>query len=78
MTLRHRSNEAMKLVNLYLTKIIGLKPKPKLLDSIYQREDLSRPTLLDGEPVFDVNVIKHNNDLLYLVSNTDNKTGVNG
>ena len=55
-------------------------PKPKLLDSIYQREDLSRPTLLDGEPVFEknlINVIKHNNDLLYLVSNTGNMDWIN-
>ena len=55
MTLRHRSNDvSKKLVNLCLTKIIGLiLSKPKLLDSIYQREDLSIPTLLDEEPVFD-------------------------
>jgi N-dimethylarginine dimethylaminohydrolase len=46
------------------------------LDSIYQRSNLSIPTLLEGEPIFDAaNVIKHNNDLLYLVSNTGNKDG---
>ena len=51
-------------------------PKPKLLDSIYQREDLARPTLLDGEPVFDAaNVLKSGYDILYLVSNTGNKDG---
>ena len=76
MTLRHRSNEAETCKPLFDPNHWVEAPKPKLLDSIYQREDLSRPTLLDGEPVFDAaNVIKHNNDLLYLVSNTGNKTG---
>jgi len=76
MTLRHRSNEAETCKPLFAASSWVEAPKPKLLDSIYQREDLSRPTLLDGEPVFDAaNVIKHNNDLLYLVSNTGNKTG---
>ncbi len=76
MTLRHRSNEAETCKPLFDPTHWVDAPKPKLLDSIYQREDLSRPTLLDGEPVFDAaNVIKHNNDLLYLVSNTGNKDG---
>jgi glycine amidinotransferase/scyllo-inosamine-4-phosphate amidinotransferase 1 len=76
MTLRHRSNEAETCKRLFDPNHWVDAPKPKLLDSIYQREDLSRPTLLDGEPVFDAaNVIKHNNDLLYLVSNTGNKDG---
>ena len=77
MTLRHRSNEAERTIKpLFDPNHWVQAPRPKLLDSIYQREDLSRPTLLDGEPVFDAaNVIKHNNDLLYLVSNTGNKTG---
>ena len=47
-----------------------------MLDSIYDRSDLSRPTLLNGEPVFDAaNVIKAGYDILYLVSNTGNKDG---
>lgn len=77
MTLRHRSNEAQRTIKrLFDPKSWVEAPKPKLLDSIYQREDLSIPTLLDGEPVFDAaNVIKHNNDLLYLVSNTGNRDG---
>ena len=76
MTLRHRSNEAETCRPLFDPAHWVDAPKPKLLDSIYQREDLSRPTLLDGEPVFDAaNVIKHNNELLYLVSNTGNKDG---
>ena len=76
MTLRHRSNEAETCKHLFDPNHWVDAPKPKLLDSIYQREDLSIPTLLNEEPVFDAaNVIKHNNELLYLVSNTGNKAG---
>ena len=76
MTLRHRSNEAETCKPLFDQNHWVDAPKPKLLDSIYQRDDLSIPTLLNGEPVFDAaNVIKHNNDLLYLVSNTGNLDG---
>ena len=76
MTLRHRSNEAETCKPLFDPNHWVDAPKPKLLDSIYQREDLSIPTLLNGEPIFDAaNVIKHNNELLYLVSNTGNKDG---
>jgi glycine amidinotransferase/scyllo-inosamine-4-phosphate amidinotransferase 1 len=77
MTLRHRQNEAEETLKPLFDQNHWVQaPRPKLLDSIYQREDLSKPTLLDGEPVFDAaNVIKHNNDLLYLVSNTGNKDG---
>jgi glycine amidinotransferase/scyllo-inosamine-4-phosphate amidinotransferase 1 len=77
MTLRHRSNEAERTLKPLFDQNHWVQaPRPKLLDSIYQREDLSIPTLLNGEPVFDAaNVIKHNNDLLYLVSNTGNRDG---
>ena len=76
MTLRHRSNESDTCKPLFDPNHWVDAPRPKLLDSIYQRDDLSIPTLLNGEPVFDAaNVIKHNNDLLYLVSNTGNKDG---
>ena len=76
MTLRHRQNEAETCKPLFNPECWVEAPKPKLLDSIYQREDLSIPTLLNDEPVFDAaNVIKHNNDILYLVSNTGNKAG---
>ena len=53
MTLRHRSNEAETCKPLFDQNHWVEAPKPKLLDSIYQREDLSIPTLLDEEPVFD-------------------------
>lgn len=76
MTLRHRSNEADTCKPLFDESHWVDAPRPKLLDSIYQRDNLSIPTLLNGEPVFDAaNVIKHNNDLLYLVSNTGNLDG---
>jgi glycine amidinotransferase/scyllo-inosamine-4-phosphate amidinotransferase 1 len=51
-------------------------PKPRLLDSMYQREDLSKITLNNYEPVFDAaNILRCNNDILYLVSNTGNLKG---
>lgn len=52
-------------------------PKPNLGDEMYNRNDLSRPTLMDGpEPIFDAaNIIKSGYDILYLVSNTGNKAG---
>jgi glycine amidinotransferase/scyllo-inosamine-4-phosphate amidinotransferase 1 len=76
MTLRHRQFEAETCKPLFDENHWFEAPKPNLLDSIYQREDLSRPTLLDGEPVFDAaNVIKAGYDILYLVSNTGNKDG---
>jgi len=51
-------------------------PRPKLTDESYQLEDLSKLTLTEIEPVFDAaNILKSNNDILYLVSNTGNKLG---
>jgi glycine amidinotransferase/scyllo-inosamine-4-phosphate amidinotransferase 1 len=76
MTLRHRQFEAETCKPLFDENHWFEAPKPNLLDSIYQREDLGRPTLLDGEPVFDAaNVLKSGYDILYLVSNTGNKDG---
>lgn len=51
-------------------------PKPMLKDDSYQRDDLSKLTLTEREPVFDAaNILRSNNDILYLVSNTGNKLG---
>lgn len=51
-------------------------PKPILKDDTYQRNDLSKLTLTEKEPVFDAaNILRSNNDILYLVSNTGNKLG---
>jgi scyllo-inosamine-4-phosphate amidinotransferase 1 len=51
-------------------------PKPELLDSLYDRTDLSKPTLTEFEPAFDAaNVIKCGKDIFYLVSNSGNRLG---
>lgn len=51
-------------------------PKPMLKDESYQRTDLNKLTLTEKEPVFDAaNILRSNNDILYLISNTGNKLG---
>lgn len=51
-------------------------PKPELLDQLYDRQDLSIPTLTEFEPAFDAaNIIKCGRDIFYLVSNSGNKLG---
>ena len=51
-------------------------PRPELLDDLYDRSDLSKPTLTDFEIAFDAaNIIKCGKDLFYLVSNSGNKLG---
>ncbi len=51
-------------------------PKPLLKDDVYQRDDLGKLTLNEREPVFDAaNILRCNNDILYLVSNTGNELG---
>ena len=47
-----------------------------LRDELYDRSDLSQLTLKEIEPIFDAaNILRCNNDILYLVSNTGNKLG---
>jgi glycine amidinotransferase/scyllo-inosamine-4-phosphate amidinotransferase 1 len=77
MTLRHRQFESETCKPLIHPDHWIDLPKPKLLDNMFDRSDLSRPTLMDGpEPVFDAaNIIKSGYDFLYLVSNTGNKAG---
>jgi N-dimethylarginine dimethylaminohydrolase len=81
MSLRSRQYETDSFKHIFMDKMKrGSKwisaPKPRLLDSIYQRDDLSKLTLLEDEPVFDAaNILRCNNDILYLVSNTGNKMG---
>ena len=42
-------------------------PKPLLKDDIYQRDNLSKLTLNEGEPIFDAaNILRCNNDILYI------------
>lgn len=76
MALRQRQFEANNFKPMFNPKHWVDLPKPKLLDSMYSREDLSIPTLMNHEPAFDAaNILKANDDILYLVSNTGNKKG---
>jgi len=51
-------------------------PKPELLDDLYDRSNLDKPTLTDFEPAFDAaNIIKCGADIFYLVSNSGNYLG---
>jgi glycine amidinotransferase/scyllo-inosamine-4-phosphate amidinotransferase 1 len=77
MTLRHRQFEADSCKHLIHPNHWVDFPKPNLGDEMYSREDLGRPTLMDGpEPVFDAaNILRANNDVIYLVSNTGNLAG---
>ena len=51
-------------------------PKPRLTDDCYQRENLDELTLTNIEPIFDAaNILRCNNDILYLLSNTGNELG---
>ena len=52
-------------------------PKPNLHDDLYQLEDLSKPTLLNNEIIFDSpNIVRVGTDLLYQVSNSGNHKGL--
>ncbi len=76
MTLRQRRDEADKYKELFTPESWVTFPKPVAEDSLYDRSDLSRSTLMNSEPVFDAaNVLKANYDILYLVSNTGNRAG---
>jgi scyllo-inosamine-4-phosphate amidinotransferase 1 len=76
MTLRQRRDEADKYKKLFTPESWVQFPKPTADDSLYDRSDLSRSTLMNNEPVFDAaNILRANYDLLYLVSNTGNKAG---
>ena len=81
MSLRSRQYETDCFKDIFIEKMQQganwiSAPKPRLLDSMYQREDLSKITLNNNEPVFDAaNILRCNNDILYLVSNTGNLKG---
>jgi glycine amidinotransferase len=76
MALRQRQNEVRAFKHLFDETCWIDFPKPKLLDSIYDRGLLPGPTLRNDEPVFDAaNLLKCNNDIIYLVSNTGNLAG---
>jgi N-dimethylarginine dimethylaminohydrolase len=74
MVLRHRQNEADRIFEgmFEMTKA----PAPRLLDSMYDRSNLGKPTLMNHEPAFDAaNCLKIGRDILYLISNTGNHAG---
>lgn len=81
MALRSRQFETIAYKDIFIDKMKNganwvSAPKPLLGDESYQREDLSKLTLNEIEPVFDAaNILRSNNDILYLVSNTGNKLG---
>ena len=81
MTLRSRQFETDAYRELFIEYMDqGSKwvcaPKPRLTDDSYQRKDLSKLTLTEVEPVFDAaNILRHNDDILYLNSNTGNYKG---
>jgi scyllo-inosamine-4-phosphate amidinotransferase 1 len=81
MSLRSRQFETDCFRDIFIEKMESganwvAAPKPRLLDSMYQREDLSKITLNNNEPVFDAaNILRCNDDILYLVSNTGNLKG---
>lgn len=81
MTLRSRQFETDAYRELFIEYMEqGSKwvcaPKPRLTDDSYQRKDLSKLTLTEVEPVFDAaNILRHNDDILYLNSNTGNYKG---
>lgn len=81
MTLRSRQFETDAYRDLFHHyMVLGSKwvcaPKPRLTDNSYQRNNLENLTLTNIEPVFDAaNILRHNNDILYLESNTGNFAG---
>lgn len=81
MTLRSRQFETDAYKDLFHHYMVGgakwvCAPKPRLTDNAYQRNNLDHLTLTNIEPVFDAaNILRHNEDILYLESNTGNFAG---
>lgn len=74
MVLRHRQNEAERMFRGMFKTVRA--PRPRLLDSMYDRSVLGKPTLCNHEPAFDAaNCLKIGRDILFLISNTGNETG---
>lgn len=70
-SLRHILNEYSQAGSPHISA-----PKPELLDELYDRTDLDKPTLTNTEPCFDAaNVIRCGKDIFYLVSNSGNHRG---
>jgi len=75
MVLRHRQNEA-ELTLRHLFAQTTLAPRPRLLDTMYDRSVLGRFTLCNGEAAFDAaNLLKCGRDIIFQISNTGNYRG---
>lgn len=73
MAMRHRQNEARIYRHLLHTV---QAPRPRLLDTLYDRSRLGTPTLRNDEPAFDAaNCLKLGSDIIFLISNSGNETG---
>lgn len=76
MVMRHRQNEYQAYRHLFSSESWVEAPKPILQDNMYERHDLTRPTLMNHEPAFDAaNVMKCHQDIWFLISNTGNEKG---
>lgn len=81
MPLRSRYFETLALKNIFKEYFDNgsrwiSAPKPELVDALYNRTDLSKPTLTEYEPAFDAaNCIKCGKDIFYLISNSGNRAG---
>jgi len=76
MVMRHRQDEYQAYRHLFFDKDWLEAPIPMLRDDMYDRHDLTQPTLMNHEPAFDAaNVMKCNQDIWFLISNTGNEKG---
>jgi scyllo-inosamine-4-phosphate amidinotransferase 1 len=76
MVLRHRQREAEALRALFDHEAWVACPAPRLDDELYDPQSPDGLTLRDVEPAFDAaNLLRFGQDILYLVSNTGNRSG---
>lgn len=81
MPLRSRYFETIPLKSIFKNYFINgsrwiSAPKPALLDDLYDRTNLKKPTLTEFEPAFDAaNIIRCGKDIFYLISNSGNRIG---
>lgn len=74
--LRHRQNEYKYYNSIFNENSWIIAPKPKLKDDIYSLYKSKGISLLNKEAVFDAaNIIKCNENIIYLESNTGNREG---
>jgi scyllo-inosamine-4-phosphate amidinotransferase 1 len=76
MVMRHRQFEFFAYKDFFADESWFQFPLPRLSDELYDPYDRSGDNLRDIEPAFDAaNILRFNQDILYLVSNTGNKKG---